>query len=67
MLRVGEHVQVWVTFTQQWSGGFEIADVVDGGYQVRRQSDGMLLPAPTNESDVQAQQVGPWPVARGDV
>jgi len=48
----GEQVQLWVTFTETWSSGFEIADIVEGGYQVRRRSDGSLLPSPTSEGDL---------------
>ena len=58
MMAPGERVQVWVQFTQTWSAGFEIAAVVDGGYQVRRRSDGFLLPAPTGEGDVRLHAVG---------
>ena len=59
MMAPGERVQVWVQFTQTWSAGFEIAAVVDGGYQVRRCSDGCLLPAPTSEGDVRLNEVTP--------
>lgn len=52
MIDPGEHVQLWVTFNESWSAGFEIAAVVEGGYQIRRRSDGRLLPAPTSEGDV---------------
>ena len=58
MMAPGEPVQVWVQFTGTWSAGFEIAAVVDGGYQVRRRSDGFLLPAPTSEGDVRLNDVG---------
>ena len=52
MIAPGQSVQLWVSFTQRWSSGFEIVEIVDGGYQVRRCSDGFLLPAPTSERDV---------------
>jgi len=51
-MNVGDHVELYVKYTDRWSGGFEIAAVVEGGYQVRRVSDAMLLPAPTSPSDI---------------
>ena len=51
-LSVGDDVEVRVAYTGSWSAGFEIASVVDGGYQIRRRSDRMLLPAPTSPADV---------------
>ena len=54
-MRSGEKVQLRVTFTGSWSSGFEIADVVPGGYVVRRLSDGRLLPSPTSEADIRSE------------
>jgi hypothetical protein len=51
-LQVGEAVEVHTKFNDSWVGGFEIAEVVDGGYRVRRASDGSLLPNLTSEADV---------------
>ena len=48
----GDKVQVRVVYNDSWSSGFEIAGVIDGGYEVRRASDGRLLPAPTSAGDV---------------
>lgn len=39
-------------FNDSWVGGFEIAEVVEGGYHVRRTSDSSLLPNLTGEDDV---------------
>jgi hypothetical protein len=33
-------------------GGFEVAEVVEGGYRVRRTSDGSLLPNLTGDEDL---------------
>ena len=51
-LGVGEVVEVHTKFNDSWVRGFEIAEVVDGGYRVRRLSDGSLLPNLTGEDDV---------------
>ncbi len=41
-LRPGQRVEV--RNRGSWSGGFEVVDGVDGGYRVRRRSDGAVLP-----------------------
>ena len=53
-LRVGEPVEVHTKYNDSWVKGFEIAEVVEGGYRVRRTSDGSLLPNLTGEDDVRA-------------
>jgi hypothetical protein len=52
VLHVGEQVEVHTRYNDSWVGGFEIAEVVDGGYRVRRTSDGSLLPDLTSEADL---------------
>ena len=52
VLQVGEQVEVHTRYNDSWVGGFEIAEVVDGGYRVRRTSDGSLLPNLTGEADL---------------
>jgi hypothetical protein len=52
MLQVGEQVEVHTKFNDSWVGGFEVAEVVEGGYRVRRTSDGSLLPNLTSEEDL---------------
>ena len=52
MMRVGEQVEVHTRFNDSWVDGFEIAEVADRGYRVRRKSDGSLLPDLTSESDL---------------
>ena len=49
---MGELVEVHTKYNDAWVSGFEIAEVVDGGYRVRRISDGTLLPNRTTEADV---------------
>jgi hypothetical protein len=52
IMRTGERVEVRVKFTDTWAPGFEIAEVVDGRYRLRRTSDGAVLPEPTGPSDL---------------
>ena len=52
VLQVGERVEVHTRYNDAWVGGFEIAEVVEGGYRVRRTSDGSLLPNLTGEEDL---------------
>lgn len=51
-MRVGEQVEVHTRFNDSWVPGFEIAEVEDSGYRVRRRSDGVILPSVTSESDL---------------
>jgi hypothetical protein len=51
-MRVGEQVEVHTRFNDSWVPGFEIAEVADSGYRVRRRSDGVILPNVTSESDL---------------
>lgn len=49
---VGDAVELRVRFTGGWSAGFVVAAKVDGGYRVRRMSDGTLLPGVTGSDDL---------------
>ena len=51
-LGAGDPVEVHVAYNDAWSSGFEVAAVVEGGYQLRRQADHSLLPGPTGPDDV---------------
>ena len=51
-MKVGEQVEVHTRFNDSWVPGFEIAEVADSGYRVRRRSDGTLLPNVTSASDL---------------
>ena len=55
----GQPVQVRVAFNDSWSSGFDVVAVVEGGYQIRRRSDGRLLPPPTGVADVRADDAEP--------
>jgi hypothetical protein len=48
-MQTGDRVLVYSAFNNSWASGFEIAEVVDDGYRVRRVSDGALLPNSTSE------------------
>lgn len=40
----GDRVEIFNPYTQGWSAGFAVTEVTDGGYRVRRISDGVVLP-----------------------
>ena len=48
-MQTGDRVLVYSAFNHTWASGFEIAEVVDQGYHVRRVSDGAILPSTTSE------------------
>lgn len=41
---VGDPVELYSSFNRHWSAGFEVVEVHDDHYLVRRLSDGSLLP-----------------------
>lgn len=41
---IGTDVEVRDRFCASWQRGFEVADTLQHGYQVRRRSDGYVLP-----------------------
>ncbi|HEV3226263.1 MAG TPA: hypothetical protein VGZ52_05495 [Acidimicrobiales bacterium] len=51
-LDVGDKVEVRRRFDAQWARGFEVFEVTDDGYRVRRQSDGEVLPVVFADDDV---------------
>lgn len=51
-LAVGDKVEIRRRFDSQWSRGFEIVEVDDEGVQVRRMSDGEVLPVKFAADDV---------------
>lgn len=40
----GETVEVWNTFTGQWTAGFAVIETAEPGVRLRRLSDGAALP-----------------------
>lgn len=60
-LEVGTKVEVRRRYDQSWTRGFAVAAVVDGGYRVRRLSDGSLVPAVFTPDDVRpARKQSMW-------
>ena len=52
LLLPGTEVEVHVRYDGGWAPGFEIADARDGEYQLRRRSDGVVLPVPFRAGDL---------------
>jgi hypothetical protein len=48
-------VQVRNRFNQHWTSGFEVAQVDETAYRVRRLSDNRVLPVPFDEDEVRAE------------
>ena len=53
-LTVGDAVELHTKFDGSWCPGFEIAEVRDGEYRVRRSRDKELLPSLTSDEDLRA-------------
>jgi hypothetical protein len=51
-LVVGDKVEIRSHFDDRWARGFEIVEVTDQGYTVKRMSDGELLPVVFAADDV---------------
>lgn len=63
-MEIGERVEVYSAFEQTWTDGFEIADVRDEGYVVRRRFDGFVFPHPTSPTDLRSAPPPHPPVRR---
>jgi hypothetical protein len=60
-LRPGTKVEVRKRFDSSWARGFEVADAVEGGYLIRRLSDGDVLPTTFAADDVRRERKkGMW-------
>ena len=55
-LRPGTAVEVRGRFDGSWSAGFEVAEVEEAGYIIRRLSDDSLLPVPLPLDDVRRER-----------
>jgi hypothetical protein len=51
----GTRVQVRNRFNQHWTSGFEVADVNEAAYRLRRLSDNAVLPVAFEEDEVRAE------------
>jgi hypothetical protein len=49
-------VEVRRRFDQRWARGFEVIDVTDEGYRVKRLSDGMEIPTEFAPEDVRRER-----------
>jgi hypothetical protein len=49
-------VEVRQRFDQGWARGFEVAEVRETGYQLRRLSDGAVLPTEFPEDEVRVER-----------
>lgn len=52
----GTRVEVRRRFDLAWARGFEVAEVVDAGYRIRRRSDGAVLPVDFDADEVRAER-----------
>ena len=54
--RVGSRVEVKARFDGTWSKGFEVAEVEDKGYRIRRMTDGSVLPSLFDRNEVRKER-----------
>jgi hypothetical protein len=52
----GTRVEVRSRFEGAWTDGFEVAEVTDEGYRIRRLSDGAVLPSLFTDIDVRRER-----------
>jgi hypothetical protein len=52
LIAIGIQVEVRNQYLGTWNGGFEVVDVTDDGYIIRRRSDGIVLPTAIAFDDV---------------
>ena len=55
-LKPGTPVEVRSRFDSSWTNGFEIAELADWGYRLRRISDGEVLPYEFDPDDVRREK-----------
>ena len=55
-LEPGMRIEVRRRFDQHWARGFEVAAVTEGGYRIRRLSDGIELPTEFPFEDVRGER-----------
>lgn len=60
VLDEGTHVEVRNRFDQRWARGFRVAEVVPGGYRIRRESDGSVLPVVFSADEIRRERRGTW-------
>ena len=55
-LEPGTRIEVRSRFDESWATGFEVAEIHSDRYQVRRLSDGAVLPIDFGEDDVRPEK-----------
>ena len=55
-LEPGMRVEVRRRFDQHWARGFEVVEATDGGYRIKRLSDGVELPTVFTADDVRRER-----------
>jgi hypothetical protein len=55
-LEAGMRVEVRRRFDQHWARGFEVVEVTDAGYRVKRCSDGTEIPTEFAPPDVRRER-----------
>ena len=55
-LEAGMRVEVRRRFDQHWARGFEVVEATDGGYRIKRLSDGVELPTVFTADDVRRER-----------
>lgn len=56
VLTVGTKVEVRTGFDGDWTNGFAVADQTEGGYRIRRRSDGTVLPKVFDAEEVRRER-----------
>ena len=60
-LRPGRRVEVRNRYDRRWTPGFEVVEVLDDGYLLRRLSDGAMLPTTFSPEEVRRERrAGLW-------
>lgn len=57
-LQPGSPCEVRRRYDDGFARGFEVAELVPGGYRVKRMSDGAVLPVTFSPADVQPSRAG---------
>jgi hypothetical protein len=61
VLPEGSHVEVRNRFDRGWARGFEVAEIVPGGYHIRRSSDAAVLPSTFTPDEIRREhRRGTW-------
>jgi hypothetical protein len=56
LLLTGTEVEVQTRYDHRWTTGFEIAAIDDEGFQLRRHSDGAVLPTSFSAQEIRPRR-----------